>query len=52
MAKEDQRYGRLVQCTFNTHKPISIVATMTEVRNAYAVRDTNPFIDEGAQCSS
>jgi len=49
VAKEDERNERPVQGTFNTHKPVLLVATMAELRDAHAARRPNPFINKGSQ---
>jgi hypothetical protein len=52
VAKENERHGKLVRRALNPHKSVLLVATMAELRNAYAFRGSNPFIHKDAQrCS-
>jgi hypothetical protein len=49
VAEENEGDESRIRRPFDTHKPVLLVATMAKLRNPYAVRPSNPFLDKGAQ---
>lgn len=49
VTKENERNRSLVRRALDTHEPVLLVATMIELRNAYAARGPNPLVNKGAQ---
>jgi hypothetical protein len=47
VAEENEGDESRIRRPFDTHKPVLLVATMAKVRNPYAVRPSNPFLDKG-----